>query len=95
MHRFGNIIRMTVSVLAVVCVLLLLKKQVQAALYNPVTVTKIEIDGTNYGSIDKITGIQKFSTDGFPLTTCIRTRKYRFPESSLPNHLCTFGPKSV
>ena len=67
MHRFGNIIRMTVSVLAVVCVLLLLKKQVQAALYNPVTVTKIEIDGTNYGSIDKITGIQKFSTDGFPV----------------------------
>ena len=51
--------------MAVVCVLLLIK-QVQAALYSPVTVTKIEIDGTNYGSIDKITGIQKFSTDGFP-----------------------------
>ena len=67
MHRFGNIMKLTISLLLMLGAMLVLKKQVQAALYNPVTVTKIEIDGTNYGSIDNISGINNFSEDGFPV----------------------------
>ena len=67
MHRFGNIMKLTFSLLLMLGAMLVLKKQVQAALYNPVTVTKIEIDGTNYGSIDNISGINNFSEDGFPV----------------------------
>ena len=67
MHRFDNIIKLTISLLLMFGAMLVLKKQVQAALYNPVTVTKIEIDGTNYGSIDNISGIDNFSEDGFPI----------------------------
>ena len=67
MHRFGNIMKLTISLLLLLGAMLVLKKQVQAALYNPVTVTKIEIDGTNYGSIDNISGINNFSEDGFPV----------------------------
>lgn len=67
MHRFGNIMKLTISLLLMLGATLVLKKQVQAALYNPVTVTKIEIDGTNYGSIDNISGINNFSDDGFPV----------------------------
>ncbi len=67
MHRFGNIMKLTISLLLMLGAMLVLKKQVQAALYNPVTVTKIEIDGTNYGSIDNISGISNFSEDGFPV----------------------------
>ena len=67
MHRIGNIMKLTISLLLMLGAMLVLKKQVQAALYNPVTVTKIEIDGTNYGSIDNISGINNFSEDGFPV----------------------------
>ena len=67
MHRFGNIMKLTISLQLMLGAMLVLKKQVQAALYNPVTVTKIEIDGTNYGSIDNISGIDNFSEDGFPI----------------------------
>ena len=67
MHRFGNIMKLTISLLLMLGAMLVLKKQVQAALYNPVTVTKIEIDGTDYGSIDNISGINNFSDDGFPV----------------------------
>ena len=65
MYRFKNITKLVLALLAGVVLTIALKKQVQAALYTPVTVTKIEIDGTNFGSIDQISGIDNFSEDGF------------------------------
>ena len=67
MYRFKNITKLVLALLAGVVLTMALKKQVQAALYTPVTVTKIEIDGTNFGSIDQISGIDNFSEDGFPV----------------------------
>ena len=67
MYPFSNKIKLLIGLLATLLATFFIKKQVQAALYTPITVTKIEIDGTNYGSVDDISGIQNFSEDGFPM----------------------------
>lgn len=38
-----------------------------AALKEETHITYVEIDGVNYGTIDRIEGMEKFAEDGFPL----------------------------
>jgi hypothetical protein len=44
-------------------------KTIQAQFYEPVYTTQIEIDGTNFGHIDHVDGIDQFASDGYPMNS--------------------------
>lgn len=70
MYRHVKLLKVTLLALPIVLTTLLISgPKIKAAFYTPTLTTYVEIDGTNFGPFDNISGLEQFAGDGFPLTS--------------------------
>ncbi len=69
MRRFPMLIKKSaLYIMGLLSLALFLGQSIKAALKPPVVTTYVEIDGVDYGPFDIIEGMNKFASDGFPVS---------------------------
>lgn len=69
MTRNHKKLRSVIIAICTVPILFVAVKKVPAAFTDPPTLTHIEIDGTDFGPFDSITGLDLFDKDGKPVSS--------------------------
>lgn len=66
MSRNKSILRVVLALVPLLLIFSTSSDKTNAAFYEPVLTTFVEIDGVNYGPFDSISGLEGFAEDGFP-----------------------------